>query len=320
MIADDSGRVILAALLSAIAVGALATIFVRPTSRLAHRVRPYTVISRTSLGRSPDLVSPASAAFGSSQVGKVFGPILQSMANRLGRAVDSSSEDALLLKLRNAGMFDHLPENQRIIEYRLRILGSAAVGAAGFGLLGFFVFGSAGGVLTFAFLGFIAAVGRRRGAVDRAVQERIERMRIEIYTVNQLLAMHIRVGGGVVQAVQHLVSRGTGEVIGELAEALRLHRNGMPAGDTFERAARLTADTNSARTYSLLAAAEERGSDLADALLALAEDVRESRREALKRAATKRRAATLIPTIAILAPILIGFVAAPLPSFIFGNV
>ncbi len=320
MIVDDTGRVILAALLSAIAVGALATMFVRPTRRLAHRVRPYTVISRTSLGRSPDLVSPSSAAFGSSQVGKVFGPILSSVANRLGRAVDSSSEDALLLKLRNAGMFDHLPENQRIMEYRIRMLGAAVVGAVGFGFLGFVVFGSAGGVLTFGLLGFIAAVGRRRGAVDRAVQERIERMRIEIYTVNQLLAMHIRVGGGVVQAVQHLVSRGTGEVIGELAEALRLHRSGMPAADAFERAARLTADTNSARTYSLLAAAEERGSDLADALLALAEDVRESRREALKRAATKRRAATLIPTIAILAPILLGFVAAPLPSFIFGNV
>lgn len=105
-----------------------------------------------------------------------------------------------------------------------------------------------------------------------------------------------------------------------MAEALRLHRNGMPAAEAFERAARLTADSNSARTYSLLAAAEERGADLAQALLALSEDVREARREAMKRAATKRRAATLIPTIAILAPILIGFVAAPLPSFIFGNV
>lgn len=320
MIVDDSGNVILAALLTAIAVGALATIFVKPTRRLAHRVRPYTIISRTSLGRSPDLVSPSSAAFGSSQVGKVFGPILQAFANRFGRAVDSSSEDALLMKLRNAGLFDHLPENQRIIEYRVRMLGAAVVGAIAFGFLGYIVFRSGAGMVSFGALGFISAVGRRRGAVDRAVEERIERMRIEIYTVNQLLAMHIRVGGGVVQAVQHLVSRGTGEVIGELAEALRLHRNGVPAAEAFERAARLTADTNSARTFSLLAAAEERGSDLADALLALSEDVRESRREALKRAATKRRAATLIPTIAILAPILIGFVAAPLPSFIFGNI
>jgi len=130
--------------------------------------------------------------------------------------------------------------------------------------------------------------------------------------------MHIRVGGGVVQAVQQLVDRGNGDVIDEMAEALRLHRNGMPASEAFERAAELTPERNCARTYSLLAAAEERGSDLAGALLALSEDVREGRREALKRAATRRKAAMLLPTIAILAPILLLFVAAPIPSILFG--
>jgi pilus assembly protein TadC len=144
-------------------------------------------------------------------------------------------------------------------------------------------------------------------------------MRIEIYTINQLLAMHIRVGGGVTQAVQELVDRGAGDVIAELAEATRLHRNGMAASEAFDRAARLTPEPYCARTYSLLAAAEERGSDLGDALLALAEDVREGRRESMKQRATKQRAAMLIPTIAILAPVLLVFVAAPLPSIIFGT-
>ena len=144
-------------------------------------------------------------------------------------------------------------------------------------------------------------------------------MRIEIYTVNQLLAMHVRVGGGVTQAVQELVNRGAGDVIGELAEATRMHRSGMAASEAFERVARLTPEPYCARTYSLLAAAEERGSDLGDALLALAEDVREGRRESMKQRATKQRAAMLIPTIAILAPVLLVFVAAPLPSIIFGT-
>jgi pilus assembly protein TadC len=143
-------------------------------------------------------------------------------------------------------------------------------------------------------------------------------MRNEVYTVNQLLAMRVRAGGGVVHAVSSTVARGRGEVINELADALRLHRAGWRAGDAFRRIAELTPEPFCSRTYRLLASAEERGADLAGALLDLAEDVRETRRESIKRSATKRRAAMLVPTIAILAPVLILFVAAPLPSLITG--
>jgi Flp pilus assembly protein TadB len=112
--------------------------------------------------------------------------------------------------------------------------------------------------------------------------------------------------------------RGRGEVVEELREALRLHRAGQPAAVAFRRIADETPETSCARTYGFLALAEERGTDLADALLSLAEDVRESRREAIRRAATKRRAAMLIPTIAILAPVMLLFVGAPLPSLVLG--
>jgi pilus assembly protein TadC len=143
-------------------------------------------------------------------------------------------------------------------------------------------------------------------------------MCIEIYTVNQLLAMRVRAGGGVVHAVQDVVRRGEGEVVSELADALRLHRSGWRAGDAFRRIAELTPEPFCARTYRLLATAEERGADLAPALLDLSEDVRETRRETMRRSATKRRAAMLVPIIAILAPVLLLFVAAPLPYLITG--
>jgi tight adherence protein C len=107
-------------------------------------------------------------------------------------------------------------------------------------------------------------------------------------------------------------------VVSELAEALRLHRSGWRGPDAFRRIAELTPEPFCSRTYRLLASAEERGADLAGALLSLSEDVRETRREAIKRNATKRRAAMLVPTIAILAPVLILFVAAPLPYLITG--
>jgi pilus assembly protein TadC len=103
-----------------------------------------------------------------------------------------------------------------------------------------------------------------------------------------------------------------------LADALRLHRAGWRAGDALRRIAELTPEPFCARTYRLLATAEERGADLAPALLDLSEDVRETRRETMRRSATKRRATMLVPIIAILAPVLLLFVAAPLPYLITG--
>lgn len=321
MISDVLGREILTALLTGVTVAGLAALLFRPTKRLAPRVRPYTAISRTSLGKAPDVVADGSSfsAIGANPIQRLFGPIVGSLANRLGGVLDSGGEAATVLKLRQAGLYDGVSDHERLMQFRLRQLAAAVVGPV-LGLLAARVVGfGAAPSLAMAFVGLVAAVGRQRGAIARGIDDRRGRMRIEIYTINQLMAMHIRVGGGVTQAVQELVGRGSGDVISELAEAARLHRNGMPAAEAFGRAARLTPEPYCARTYALLAAAEERGSDLADALLALAEDVREGRRESMKQRAAKQRSAMLIPTIAILAPVLLIFVAAPLPSIIFGT-
>ena len=89
--------------------------------------------------------------------------------------------------------------------------------------------------------------------------------------------------------------------------------------DAFRRAADLTPEPSAARTYQLLAAGAERGADLGAALLAFSEDVRDARREQLHKDAVRRRAAMLVPTIAILAPIMLLFIAAPLPSVVLGH-
>ena len=94
---------------------------------------------------------------------------------------------------------------------------------------------------------------------------------------------------------------------------------GARVTEAFDRIARTTPEPYCARTYALLAIAEERGVDLADSLLSLSEDVREARRESIKRTATKRRATMLIPTIAILAPVMLLFVGAPLPRLLLGT-
>lgn len=307
---------LVAILLSSVAAAVIAGRFVRPTRRLAGRVRPYTVTSRTSLGRSADV--RAVAAPEGSTVMRLIGPIVNGLAGRLSHLMDSAGDDALAMRLRQAGMLREIPEPLRAQEYRVRQLG-ASVGGAGIGAAVMVATGRGPvTVIGVALLGFVIGATRLRGRLDRAIEDRRARMRIELYTVNQLLAMNVRVGGGVVQAVRRVTTRGNGAVVEELTEILRAHESGMTAREAFDRAARATPEPNVARTYRLLAAAAEYGADLAEALLEHSEDIREARREALRRAATKRRAAMLLPIIAILAPVMLLFIAAPIPSIVFG--
>ena len=249
---------------------------------------------------------------------QVFGPMVRQAAEAVGRLLERSGDQVTILKLRQAGWYRQLPEEEMVSAYRVTQLRSMVV-ATGLGLLaGWAIEASMAQHLVLVGLGVLVGATRQRSRIDKAIESRRELMRIEVYTVNQLLAMRVRAGGGVVHAVSSTVTRGRGEVISELADALRLHRAGWRAGDAFRRIAELTPEPFCSRTYRLLASAEERGADLGGALLDLAEDVRETRRESIKRSATKRRAAMLVPTIAILAPVLLLFVAAPLPSLITG--
>jgi hypothetical protein len=311
-----TGAPLLFACFAGVMCAAIAAMILRPTPRLAPRVRPYTLVARTSLGRSADVLAVAtpSAHVDRSTLGRLFGPPLLAMANMLGRLVESGSDESLAMRLRHAGYFDLAPE-----EYRIRQLAQAvSFGGLGF-LLGALALHSGGLAVALGACGLIVGATRWRSRIDGAIVERCERLRAELYTVNQLLALHIRTGAGPVQATQRIVDRATGAVVEELAEVLVWIRNGVSEADAFRRAAELTPEPSVARTHRLFAAGVERGVDLATSLLQLSEDIRDARREDLRKSATRRRAATLIPTIAVLAPIMILFIAAPIPSIVFGT-
>jgi tight adherence protein C len=294
-----------AALASATAVGALVRLIVPPPRRLRGRVSPHV---------SP---RPGVVAVGSgSVIDAVFGPPLRAAADWIGGLLERDGVGVTAIRLRQADWYSGLDEHERLARYRMRQLAVLVVALVGG--LGVSRIIGASLPMTSAFLVLAGVVGatRTKGRLEAAIVERRGRMNIEIYTVNQLLAMRVRVGGGVVNAVAAVVERGSGEVVAELAEALRLHRAGWSGADAFRRIAELTPEPFCARTYRVLATAEERGADLAGALLALSEDVREARRETLRRTAAKRRAGMLVPTIAILAPVMLLFVAAPLPYLI----
>jgi Flp pilus assembly protein TadB len=271
------------------------------------------------LGRTFDLEAASGTVVPETAFGRVLGPPLAVAAEKFGRLIDSSSEEAMTLKLRQAAMLTETPPEQRLQEYRMRQFLLAAAGAVGGFVVGIALDRSTLMTLVLAIAGFAGGGSFSRGKIDRAIEQRTARMRIELYTVNQLLAMRVRVGGGVVSAVRNVVARGRGPVIDELGEALRLHFSGMAAGAAFRHISDLTPEPHARRAYQVLATADERGSDLAGALLALSEDIQEDRKEAIRRQAVRRRATMLIPIIVILAPILLLFVGAPLPFIVLRN-
>jgi tight adherence protein C len=307
----------LASIASAVAVVGLVAVILPPTRKLGPRVRPYSIGARTALGGSADVSAVASGGTGTAIKG-VFGPLVGGAARRLSRVIDQGGDEELALKLKHANLFSDVAESERLGAYRSRQLLTIVAWFGGAIAAALLLQLSTAQGLAIVVSGLVIGATRQRGRLDRAIEDRQNRMRIEIYTVNQLLAVRARAGGGVVQAVSQLVARGHGEVVTELREALRLHRAGLRASQAFRKIAELTPEPFCARTYSLLSIAEDRGVDLAEGLLSLAEDVREARRSAIKRTATKRRAAMLIPTIAILAPVMLLFVAAPLPRLVLG--
>lgn len=314
-----TGLSFVAALASGLFAALLVGWIVKPRARLAGRVRPYSAVSRSMLGRTFDLEAATGRVVPESSLGRVLGPPLAAAAEKFGRLVDSSSEESLSLKLRQAAMLTDTPPERRLAEYRMRQFLLATAGAAGGFIVGVALNRNTVMTLLLATAGFAAGASFWRGKIDRAIDERTARMRIELYTVNQLLAMRVRVGGGVVSAVRSVVARGRGAVIDELSEALRLHFSGMSASAAFRHIADLTPEPHARRAYQVLATADERGSDLAEALLALSEDIQEDRKEAIRRQAVRRRATMLIPIIVILAPILLLFVGAPLPFIVLRN-
>jgi Flp pilus assembly protein TadB len=308
--------VLLAAVSAGLALAGIAGVVVPPRSRLAGRVRPYTLVTRAELGRSADAftVHGVSDPTDRSTLGRLFGPPVRAGLRKLGRLVDRHDDAGLALRLRQAGWYDVTPD-----EHRMRAAGRAVVFASAGLVLGVALLHSAPLGFLLGFCGAVHGISRARAKLSGAVEARRERLRLELYTVNQLLAMHLRTGAGPVQATQRIVDRGRGAVVEELDAVLAAVRSGMSEGDAFRRAAETTPEPAATRTYRLFAAGAERGVDLAGGLRALSEDLRDARRDEMRKTATKRRAAMLVPTIAVLAPIMLLFVAAPLPSIVFGH-
>lgn len=290
----------------------------KPPRRLRMRVRPYSQVARTRLLRSADPETYLAVTRPHVRLIDAVEPLLGRLARLHARVLGPRDQEVWGIRLRNSGLYPALDATARIEAFRRRSLATSLIGAGVLGMIGWSTNGALG-MMAYAVGGFVLGAGLARGRVTNAVVARRRLMQAELYTVNQILAMRARAGGGVTDALLHVAQRSRGVVASEIREALQLQRNGIAITDALRRTAATTEEAEAARLYLSLAIAHERGVDLADTLLALARDLRVSRRdEAVTKAAT-RRIAAVIPIVVILAPIALAFLAAPLPTLIFGN-
>jgi tight adherence protein C len=309
-------QVLCAAMGAALAGAGLVGLVVRPTRRLAPLVTPYAQLARSRLGRSADMSALVGADTPATTIGRVLGPLLRSGAARLSSVIDACSDEELGRRLRQAGFGDVDAQH-----YRMRQLTWAVGGASAGVALGLVQPGlpRAGGVLALGGAGLFYGAIRWRTRVAKAIEARTERMRVDLYTVAQLLAIMIRTGYGPVGAIREVVSRGRGPVIEELEEALRWVAGGRPEPEALERLAIETPEPLAARLYRVLAAGIQAGGDLAESLRAVADDLRAERREEVDRKATVRQLRMMLTTVVFMAPVVFVFLVPPLRSIVFGE-
>ena len=310
-----SGVVFITALIFGIFIASLSRLIIKPPRRLSNRVGAYTQLNRSRLGRGADVgtLNVLDVDAPQTALGRILGPIGQSLADGLGQVIDAGDDAYLALRLRQAGFLDTSPA-----QFRIRQLTYTAGFALGFAFVGILLASTTFTVLGF-FGGGLYGATVWRGRINKAIKDRTLRMRIELYTVAQLIAMQMRTGHGSVAAVQIVVERGRGPVVRELGDALSWMSTGMAQPDAYEKLSLETPEPAAGRLYRALADGARSGGDLAATLLTISDDLRSERREDMERSATKRRGAMLIPTIVFMAPVVLIFMIAPIPNLLFGG-
>lgn len=304
--------IVFAAMCISFVVGKLAYTLFPPLPRLAERLSPYDTVAKVRLQGSLNSLSNKPHNKSRSFILEFLSPMYESFSRIVGKLAAIDNDEAMTLRLEQAGL------RPDVDSYRTSVVKKIMTGI-GVGLLLGAGIGNVTALLFFpCIFGFIA-FSKSRSTIDKKILHRRSVIRSEMYTIDQLLALHIRTGAGITQALQSISRRVHGIVADDIATILNRAHSGIAIDESLYMAARTTPEPHAMRTYKLLAAASHRGVDLTQGLLDLAHDLRRSLREDVKATSAKRRAAMLIPTIGILAPIMLLFVAAPIPSIVLGG-
>jgi len=295
------------------AVGVAVYAASRPWRRLGSRVDVYTVTTRARLGQPVQmlaLTAPPSSAGG--VLAGVFGPILGALAAKLTTLLGHRDEAAIALALEQAGIHDVTPRSFAYQQLAYTLIG--LVGGALFGLLS--------GIrmaLVMALACGSAGLLRKRQELGARTEKRRAKMRAELLSVTNLLAIHTRVTPQLQQVLDVVIDQAGGEVVGELRRVRASINGGTPPEVALVQMANLSPEPSAASLYRALSLAITTGGDLTDTLIALATTIRDQQRDALRAAAARRTVLINASNASLLVLPLIVLIGAGGVATIFGS-
>ena len=126
-----SAVAILAAGSVAAGAAGVSALMVPPTTRLAPRVRPYTIAARARFGRGADAGDLAPPSRPSSSLARLFGPPVLALVHHVGHVLERRTDVALDRSLRQAGFVDVTPDDYRTrMAVQVLVFGAAGAGPA----------------------------------------------------------------------------------------------------------------------------------------------------------------------------------------------
>lgn len=239
---------------------------------------------------------------------RVFGPVVENAAARLGRLLGGAT--TVRRRLDSAG--------QTLTAQAFRVE-QVLAGAVGFGValvLSLLLLAGGGAdrpvaLLVICGFGVLVGVLGRDYALTRAVVRRERTILAELPVVAELLALAVAAGEGPVAALERVARTARGELGAEISRALTETRSGSSLVTALDAAARRTNVPALTRFTDGFAVAVERGTPLAEVLRAQAEDAREAGRRALLEAGGRKEIAMLVPVVFGILPVTVLFALFP---------
>lgn len=243
----------------------------------------------------------------SSGAGTLLGPVLQTAAERLGRAVGGTT--SVQRRIERAG----LPISVHDFRVEQVLWGLAAFAITAAPALAVGLRDPARGVplLVLCGVAFVLGVLLRENRLTAQVRVHERQVLEELPSVAELLALAVAAGEGPVAALDRVVTRTRGSLSTELGRVLADIRLGTPVGEAFDAYAARTGLPVVARFAGGIAVAVERGTPLADVLHAQAADVREARRRDLIESGARREVLMMVPVVFLVLPITVLFAFWP---------
>ena len=160
-------------------------------------------------------------------------------------------------------------------------------------------------------LGALAGVLARDRLLSAQVTRRAERLRAELPTIIEMLAMAVGAGAGLTAALERVSNVGNGVVASELSQVMSDVRVGMPLVPALQRMSVRNESNELRRFVDSVVVSLERGTPLADVLVAQATDAREASRRALIESGGRKEIGMMIPVVFLVLPLSVVFVLFP---------